>query len=543
MRFSLFVIFLFISIFTNGESISDLYQKLEKVILERPEYARQKELRIKQIKDQLQENLLPAKKYDLYFRIFQEYYTYRSDSAFYYINLASKIARQMHQHDHINECMIHQSLLLSTTGYFSQSLDLLNQIKRNELTDSLLFDYYSAYEWVYSVWSEYLDDNLYAPKYKQLEVVYTDSMLQVLPDSSAAYYYWTGEYLARTGKQEEAEQAYQKALQGLPVNTRLYACVTCGIAFTYMRRGEMQEYERYLILSAISDMVCPLKENLAMQELAMFIFKNKNDHLEQANRYLNYSMEDAMFYNNRLRMLEIARKFPAIVKSYQDQSNKKSKRMMWAFASICVLSVGLIISLLFIRRQMQQIRQRRKSISEMNKELVHLNQELLHTNYSREKYISLFLDLCAAYIEKLNKFQDVVRRKVKAKQIDDLLKIANSSKLPESDAKHFFVNFDTAFLALYPNFIKEFNDLLREGEEIKLKSGELLNTELRIFALIRIGVKDSSRIATLLFYSPQTIYNYRTAVKNKARDRDHFEEQVHNLCPTIESKDEQITRN
>ncbi len=168
----------------------------------------------------------------------------------------------------------------------------------------------------------------------------------------------------------------------------------------------------------------------------------------------------------------------------------------------------------------------------MNNKLKELNSELVKTNRTREEYVSLFLELCAAYIDKLNKYQDLVKRKVKAKQIDDLLKIS-SSKMSDSDARQFFVNFDTAFLTLYPNFISEFNSLVREGEEIIPAKGEILNTELRIFALIRLGIKDSSRIATLLFYSPQTIYNYRTSVKNKAKNRDEFEEQVKKLCPII----------
>lgn len=133
--------------------------------------------------------------------------------------------------------------------------------------------------------------------------------------------------------------------------------------------------------------------------------------------------------------------------------------------------------------------------------------------------MSLFIELCAAYIDKLNKYQDLVKRKIKAKQVDDLLKIANSSKMSDSDARQFFVNFDTAFLTLYPNFVSEFNMLLREGEEIVPAKGEILNTELRIYALVRLGIKDSSRIATLLFYSPQTIYNYvlrsRTRLKTE----------------------------
>ena len=536
-------LFIFLLLFIVSGTIKStpvdiLYQQLEECLAKRPEYAQNKETRIDSIKKKWNRHMPLEQKYNLCFKIFQEYYTYRSDSALHYIDRAYRFAIKLNNPVFQDQCIIHKSLLLSTTGYFSQAKEMLDHIDRTKISPSLMAEYYEAYEWVYSVWSEYLNDDLYSPTYRNLEIQYTDSLLSVLPPKSALYYYWQGEYLARTGKQNEAEKAYQEALKGLPQNTRLYACVTCGIAFTYMRRGEMKEYERYLIMAAISDMICPLKENLAMQELAMYIFKNKDGDLERANRYLNVSMEDAMFYNNRLRMLEIARKFPSIVSSYQEQSNIKNRRMTWAFAFICILSVGLVVSLIFIRQQVKQIRLRRRAIAEMNQELSKLNQELLHTNRSREEYVSLFLDLCAAYIDKLSKYQELVRRKVKAKQIDDLLKIANSTKMPESDAKHFFVNFDTAFLTLYPNFVKEFNELLREGEGIEVKRGELLNTELRIFALIRMGVKDSSRIATLLFYSPQTIYNYRTAVRNRARDRENFEEQVKQLCPIMENKEE-----
>lgn len=541
MRIFVWILLLCVSTaYAKEKSTADLYLQLEEAIQKRPEYARQKEERIDSIKRLARKSLSAEKKYQLLFQIFNEYYTYRSDSAFFYIDKAYHVACKTNNSYYKDQCIIHKSLLLSTTGYFSQALDMLNHIKRDKLDRGLLPEYYEAYEWVYSVWSEYLNDDLYTPTYRKLELLYSDSLLQVLPPQSAQYQYWKGEYLARSGKQNEAEKAYQAALNGLPQNTRLYACVTCGIAFTYMRRGELAEYEYYLILAAISDMICPLKENLAMQELAMYIFKNKNNDLERANRYLNVSMEDAMFYNNRLRMLEIARKFPSIVNSYQEQNEIKSQRMMWTFAFICILSIGLIISLIFIRKQVKQLRIRRKAIAEMNQELRLLNQELLHTNSTREEYVSLFLDLCAAYIEKLSKYQELVRRKIKAKQTDDLLKISNSTKMPETDAKHFFLNFDTAFLTLYPNFVKEFNELLRDGEQIELKRGEMLNTELRIFALIRMGVKDSSRIATLLFYSPQTIYNYRTAVKNKARDRENFEEQVKKLCPIMEGHEEQI---
>lgn len=229
-------------------------------------------------------------------------------------------------------------------------------------------------------------------------------------------------------------------------------------------------------------------------------------------------------------MLEIAKKFPPIVNTYQSKWIEKNKVLVRSVYFISFLSVLLVFAMLYIFRQLKLLNRQRAIVTDMNLQLKELNSELLKINRTREEYVSLFLDLCAAYIDKLNKYQDLVKRKVKAKQIDDLLKMANSSKMTDSDARQFFVNFDTAFVTLYPNFVSEFNNLLKEGEEIIPGKGDILNTELRIFALIRLGIKDSSRIATLLFYSPQTIYNYRTSVKNKAKNREEFEEHVKSLC-------------
>ena len=510
-----------------------LYKQLEQVLALRQATALHKEARIDSLRQTIRPGMSASTLYQLYGQIFEEYYVYRSDSALFYVDQAEKMAIRLNDLQKQQQCIINRSLLLATTGYFSQALEQLNEINRAQVDSTMLLSYYTAYEWVYSVWSEYSNDDVYAPQFRKKEVLYNDSMLQVLPRESNEYYYWKGELKARTGNQLEAQQAYEKALLGLAVNTRLYACVTCGLAFAHKRQGNFREYEKYLILSSISDNTCPLKENLSMQELAIFLYETSDQELEKANRYLNYSMEDAMFYNNRLRMLEIARKFPSIVSSYQQKSNDKSERLTRAICFISLLSLLLAVSIFYIYRQMQQLGKQRKAVTHMNNQLTELNNELLRTNHIREEYVSLFLDLCAAYIDKLNRYQDLVKRKVKAKQTEDLAKLANN-KMSENDAKHFFVNFDTTFLTLYPNFIKEFNALLREGEEIIPQKGEILNTELRIFALVRLGIKDSSRIATLLFYSPQTIYNYRTAVRNRTRDRESFEEKVKQLCPTID---------
>lgn len=510
--------------------ITKLYSELDAALLRRNEFSLIKESRIDSIKKIKTVGMGNSALFELYDKVFEEYYTYRSDSAYYYLSLLDKIALKASDDRYIQKCNINRSLLLATTGYFSQSLDILNNIERAKIDKSLLLDYFSAYEWVYSVWSEYSADDNFSIDFKDKEVLYIDSMLQVIDPSSHEFMYWSGELKARNGNQYEAQRFYEKALNGLRVNTRLYACVTCGLAFTHRSQGNMREYEKYLIMSAISDITCPLKENLSMQELAMFLYKSKEPDLERANRYISYSMEDAMFYNNRLRMLEIAKKFPPIVNAYQSKWIEKNKVLVKAVYFISFLGIMLLLAMLYIFRQFKLLGRQRAIVTDMNIQLKDLNSELMKTNRTREEYVSLFIELCAAYIDKLNKYQDLVRRKVKAKQIDDLLKMVNSTKMTDSDARQFFVNFDTAFVTLYPDFVSEFNKLLREGEEIVPAKGDILNTELRIFALIRLGIKDSSKIATLLFYSPQTIYNYRTAVKNKARNRDEFEEKVKGLC-------------
>ena len=508
----------------------DLSGELETALKLRNQYSRQKETRIDSLKHLLYPNMNDDERFLLYNAIYEEYYTYRFDSAIYYVDREEEVAMKLSNPTYRNLSIIHRSILLATSGYFSESIQNLEQIDSRTLDNALRIEYYTAYEWAYSMWAEYSNDNIYAPRYYEKEMLYQDSLISVLPVGSPLHHYWKGENFYRHRRYAEAKNCYKKALEGLPVNVRLFAMATYGLALVYSRTNNWKEYENYLIKAAISDQVCPLKENLALQELALYIFKNMDGEVSRANRYLNYSLEDAMYYNNRLRMLEIARKFPSIVLSYQKQNLIESQRLQWSLICISLLSIGLVVSLVYIYRQMNQLHKRKKILANMNCELQHLNKALVDTNHTREEYVSLFMDLCAAYIDKLKKYQDLVKRKVKAKQTDDLLRLVNATKLSEMDTREFFMNFDTAFLNLYPNFIKEFNSLLREGEEIIPKRGEILTTELRIFALIRMGIKDSSKIATLLFYSPQTIYNHRSVVKNKAKIRDNFEKQVEEIC-------------
>lgn len=511
----------------------NLHAELEQVLKQRAYYVRQKEARIDSLKQELSLSANDIERIRLYNSIYEEYYTFRFDSAMQYVDKLEEEAIRLSDASYYNLSVIYRSVLLSTSGYFSESIENLQKVDRQVLDTAQWIKYYAAYEWAYSVWAEYSNDKVYAPLYYQKEMLYQDSLINMLPKESPLYSYWKGEHLYRRQRYAEAEVCYKKALEGQPVNMRLYAMATYGLALVYAHTNDWEQYESFLIRAAISDQVCPLKENMALQELALYIFNHRGEDIEDANRYLNYSMEDALFYNNRLRMIEIAQKIPSIVTSYQEMNRLKNERLQKSLICISLLFIGLVISLVYIYRQVRSLHKQKDILAEMNRELQRLNKMLVDTNHTREDYVSLFMDLCAAYINKLNKYQELVKRKVKAKQTDDLLKLANATRLSETDAKEFFLNFDTAFLNLYPGFIEAFNALLREGEEIRPKKGEVLNTELRIFALIRMGIKDSSKIATLLFYSPQTIYNHRSVVKGRAKQREDFEKQVENICTII----------
>lgn len=527
------VLLLFACLHIHATGPDKLFDELERVLKQRPDYIRQKEARIDSLKQLLLFSPDGDERLRLYNSIYEEYHAYRFDSAMHYVNRQKMEAVRLSHSSYGVLSDIHRSVLLSTSGYFSESIQNLQEINAATLDTVQRIEYYTACEWAYSMWAEYSNDKVYAPRYYQKEMLYQDSLISILPQTSPFYYYWRGENLYRHKRYAEAEVCYLKALENLPIHVRLYAMATYGLSLVYARTHRMESYEQYLIKAAISDQVCPLKENLALQELALYIFKHKEGEEERANRFLNYSMEDALFYNNRLRLLEIAQKIPSIVTSYQEMNRMKNKRLKYSLVCISFLAVGLIVSFTYIYRQMRLLHKREEVLSEMNRELKRLNEALTDTNHTREEYVSLFMDLCAAYIDKLNKYQDLVKRKVKAKQTDDLLKLVNATRLSETNAKEFFLNFDTAFLNLYPDFIERFNTLLREGEEILPKRGEVLNTELRIFALIRMGIKDSSKIATLLFYSPQTVYNRRSAVKSRAKVREEFEKQVESICTVI----------
>lgn len=317
------ILLLFACPYINSSGIGEPFDELERALKLRPDYIRRKEVCIDSLKQMLLFSSDSDARLRLYNSIYEEYHTFRFDSAMVYVNRQKEEAVRSSNAFYRTLSDIHRSVLLSTSGYFSESIQNLQGINASALDSIQRIEYYTACEWAYSMWAEYSNDKVYAPRYYREEMRYQDSLISILPQTSPLYHYWKGENLYRHRQYAEAEACYKKALEHLPVNVRLYAMVTYGLALAYAKTNRIDLYEYYLIKAAISDQVCPLKENLALQELALYIFKHKEGEAERANRFLNYSMEDALFYNNKLRMLEIAQKIPSIVTSYQEMNRAK----------------------------------------------------------------------------------------------------------------------------------------------------------------------------------------------------------------------------
>ena len=502
--------------------------RLDEAIEQRGHFLKVKESRVDSLRHLLKPDINKDRRLNLYNELFQEYLTFNFDSAMMYVDSASDIIDPTDGYELRAQVEIHRALSLATSGHFSHAINILEKIDSRKLPVRLQEEYFSACEWTYGVWAEYSDKRTIAPEFTQRSLLYLDSLIAVTDVSKPEYTYRLAEKHLRSHNYKEAEKEYLATIARIPVESRLYAQAAYALALTYRDMQDKEKYKEWVINAAISDQKVPLKENLALQQLALYLKEEEGD-IERANSYLKLALEDAIFYNNRLRMLEVAEKIPDISNVYQDTVNAQNRRLKLYLLLIGLLTISLSVVAVYIFRQHKIVSRSKDAMEELNEKLRELNFQLSQTNKSREEYVSLFMDLCAAYIEKLNRFPIVL--KLRVKNMGDLNSVADRYVRPtDVETREMFQNFDSAFLRLYPDYIKQFNALLQSERQIYPKKGELLNTDLRIYALVRMGITDSNKIATLLFLSPQTIFNHRTQVRNRAIDRENFEREVAHLC-------------
>jgi tetratricopeptide (TPR) repeat protein len=283
----------------------------------------------------------------------------------------------------------------------------------------------------------------------------------------------------------------------------------------------------YLILTAIADLESSVREYASLQKLAHLMYEQGD--IDRAYKYLSCSMEDAVACNARLRFIEVTEFFPIIDKAYKLKEEKERVVSRTMLISVSLLSLFLLVAIFFLYRWMKKLSAMRHDLSLANEQMQVVNKELEQTGKIKEVYIARYLDRCVNYLDKLETYRRSLAKLAMASRIEDLFKAIKSEQFIRDERDEFYNEFDKS-LKLFPNFISAFNELLVEEARVYPKSDELLTTELRIFALIRLGVVDSNKIAHFLGYSLATIYNYRSRMRNKAAgDKDMFEQNVMNL--------------
>ena len=524
---------------TNGE----LIQRIDSIIDNITQIYGKKQARIDFYKSMAHKSQKPETLLSAYDKLYDEYFVFQFDSAMVYADKAITLADRIGDKFHHDKCRIEKASLLGVGGLYGEAVALLDEIDSTHLDNELRFDYTIAYYFIYTYWADYCHDYYYSPRYHERANNYLKQAVTMLRPTDSYYNFFWGEYYIYVERNDKrALEHYFKTLSTAPVESRWYAMASYAIANNYSANNNNSKYEEYILRACISDLLNCTRENLAMQDLAMYLFKKGDDNILLAERYINFAMDDAKNYNNRLRIIEISQKLPVIVSTYREKLSSQNNTMRFALFGVSILFAFVVVLLYFYSRQNQLLARQRHELSEsnnllssLNDKLNTLNSRLLDTNSRRERLAKLYIDLCAKYIDRLSKFETLVKRKIKVGQVNDLLNTASSSRLSEEDAATFMNSFDTAFLDLYPSFVDEFNALLRADEQIVPPHKGRLTTELRIYALIRLGVKESSEIAALLFYTPRTIYNYRSTIKSRAINRETFECDVEQLCRVIHS--------
>lgn len=510
----------------------ELLELLDSYVDKRDEFSKQKEKKIEQLKLKLRTTENNTQRLALLNSIYREYYTYHYDSAMVYVNRGLALSENENNTYYITLNKINRAAVLSTGGFYSQSEELLEDINKKGVPKQLKLYYYYTRTWLYNYWEAFSSKSEFMGYYHKKKFDNLKLTVEATKSKDVALRaYLCGELaFLENPVSKTVLQQYTTALRNSRVDSRVHASAAYCVARYYRELGDMQRYEKYIIEAAISDMVCPLKENLALQEFSTYLYEKDQKYADRAARYIYCSMEDARFYNNRLRMLEISNILPIIATANQEALAHKERIVRGVLAVVSFLSLMLLMMAIFGYKQNKWLAGSRKEVKTQNRQLKELNERLIATNHRRETYMRLFMDISAVYIRKLMEYRKLVSRKIKANQTADLLKTINSYKLAEEEATTFYTRFDRAFTELYPGFVDELNSLLLPEGRIAQPSPNTLTTEVRIYALMRLGVTESQEIATLLFYSTQTIYNYKSAMRARAVNRDTFDEDINRLC-------------
>ena len=684
MRTLILTITICLSIINARADNKKLYERLDSVIAHSADYDVIKEKRLKDIKLGAKFVTNPADKLRIYEQLANEYSPYVYDSAMVYIQRGISLAKQTGNSDYCNRFLITKASLLIERGFYIEAKESLDKIEISQSDPKQNFLFYCAQSSLYYNLNACCQNMEFSKHYNELFKEYIGKALYYCPKNSAMYYYMKGINLFYSGRSiNEISASLNKAMQMFGPENRMYGRAACVLSKAYGNNKLLEQQRRYLLLAAISDVMSSNNESLALQDVALLLYKNKND-LDKARKYINQTLKDAHDYNSRLQRVELYANLHVILSAYNE---KLQKEAIWKNVTIiCILMLLVVIAAAVVhvnrkkdllklsekelkalteklsatnKQQLKdnkalqdsndeltssnkafqdsndkltcsnktlrdytdelkgsnkalrdsndelkgsnkalqdsndelkgsnkalqdsndelmssnkalqdsndelkynnnelkynnnelknfnnelkdsnkalkdsnnELKDSNDELKDSNKALRDANDELENTNAKRELMANAFIMLCYQYIERLESQRKLVIRKIRANQQNELLSILSSSKLSTEENQNFLSQFDKIFLSLYPSFVNELNSLLIPEAQIELKEDNKLTPSLRVAALVRLGVTESPKIAGILSYSLQTIYNYRSTLKNSAIDKEHFEENLQKLC-------------
>jgi len=491
--------------------------------------------------------------------LFEEYSVYNADSAMAYANRNLDIALTLGDNSRRIEWDINRSFILSVTGLLKEAQDVIDSIDVSEVPTDLRSSYYNQLAYLYSHYGQYLGNGhtSLADYYIQSRA-FQDSTL-IHASTADPLYLWYRAWVALHGTDSDRRDiisTLKADVDTARMDSRTDAMKAYVLARLYESSEDTENRIKYLALSAICDAKISNKDIASLEELGRLMLTE--DNIDRAYAYVNYCQQQAQSFHNRVRALTLANLEKTIREEYGKRDSSQRLLLHISLIILGALSLILIVAIFVIVRKNKHLNDSRNRLSQlnhelndnvseltalresqeatnrklkdMNTELSNVNLQLKESNLIKEEYVGQMFSICSDYITKLEAFRKDISRKLKANQLEALHKVVDSPYMVQSELKEFYRSFDTIFLNLFPDFVKEFNKLLRPEEQITLGEGELLNTPLRIYALVRLGITDSVKIAALLHCSAQTVYNNRLRIRNKACiPKEHFAETVRTL--------------
>ncbi len=515
------ILILSVTVTAAARDLKSVLKELDKVIADRASYAAAEEERISRLKEQLLHAETPEGRYYFMDRIEEEYRFFNLDSCFAYIEQKKELAHILGNESYICGYNLNYADIYIKSGYFREAQEILDQWEE-KIPDSL-------YGYYLNIMASFYRFQLESAKLPA-DMEYYERMLEENLQKRLAHF--EGEayhliYFEELMDKKEYDIVEEYLLEFLPIteNPHSRSAIMYSLANLNGQKGKEKERIYWLALTAINDIKTGVREHKALSNLAIALYSNNN--IDRAEIYLKAAMDDAALCFARPMYLQSLEFFTSIDKAFNKQLLAKNTSIVIALAIISILALALAIFAILLYKYYRKVSTANLNIQEAYDNLSMVNRQLNDITVIKDKYIGMYMDQCSAYLSKLDNYRKSLRRMLKLGNVDKLQKEISSEDFIKQEVKEFYANFDTAFLNLYPTFPEEFNNLLKDEEQIKLSSPGRLNTELRVYALIRLGIDDSVKIAQFLRYSVQTIYNCRTQMRNKAKgERNMFENQV-----------------